>query len=391
MSNHTEQIKLLFDKYAAGTASTDETKQLFKMIAEGQDDNELKELLLGELTNTDLQDNYDLDRWNNVLNKVKAENELNEYDAVPKRYLRIRQWSIAAAILLVFSFGGYFLLHKPVANTVAALKPGVFKNDALPGNKAYITLANGKQIAVTTAANGQIAVQGNTLIQKSASGEIVYNAGNAEVETTYNTFTVPRGGGKHTIQLADGTSALLDAGSSIRYPVAFTGKERKVSITGQVYFEVVHKATQPFLVSVKGETIEDIGTHFNINAFEDEPVMRTTLLEGSIAVSGILLKPGQQAVKKADGKITVLDQVDEEKVMAWKNDLFRFTKNTSLYAVMNELSRWYDLEVVYTGTNKDYHFGGYMSRDSKLSSVLRILQVSGLKFSLDGKKLIVYN
>ncbi|WP_299357752.1 FecR family protein [Mucilaginibacter sp.] len=295
----------------------------------------------------------------------------------------------AASIIIACSVGGYFILHQPKTEQVALLKPGTFKNDALPGNKAILTLGNGQQIVVSAAKNGMIAQQGSTSISKTANGGIVYAASNNDQTLTYNTYTVPRGGGKHSLVLADGTLAILDAASSIRYPTAFSGKDRKVEVTGQVYFEVVHNANKPFFVTAKGQTIEDIGTHFNVNAFDDEPGLKTTLLEGSIKIAGKLLRPGQQAVQ-VDGRLNILNNVNTQEVVAWKNDLFMFTNNTTLPIVMKQLGRWYDLEVIYQGSGKPYHFGGDMPRSSKLSDVLKILAYSGVQFSVDGKKIIVY-
>lgn len=290
----------------------------------------------------------------------------------------------AAAIIIAISGGAYFALHKtqrPVE--IVKLKPGIFKNDALPGNKAILTLANGRQITLNNIPTGHLQ---NTNVQKTNSGVLIYGQSNTATDE-YNTFTVPRGGGKHELQLADGTLAVLDAESSIRYPVAFNGKDRRVTITGQVYFEVVHNAAQPFYVTVGDQTIQDVGTHFNVNAFDGE--IKTTLIEGSIKVNEILLKPGQQAVQ-ANAQISINTNVDEEEVLAWKNDLFKFGNNTSLQTVMNQLSRWYDLDVQYEGSSKQFHFGGYVPRNSKLSEVCKILEYSGVKFSLDGKKITVY-
>lgn len=292
----------------------------------------------------------------------------------------------AASIIIALSAGGYYALHKTPAQTanIAAIKPGTFRNDAVPGNKAILTLANGQQLTISSLPSGHIT---NTSAQKTANGALVYNQSDAAPDV-YNTLTVPRGGGKHEITLADGTLAVLDAGSSIRFPIAFNSKERRVNITGQVYFEVVHNTKKPFYVTVNSQTIEDVGTHFNINAFDGD--VKTTLLEGCIKVNNTLLKPGQQAVQQADGKFSVLSQVDEAEVIAWKNDLFKFGKNTSLETVMNQLSRWYDMDIVYNGAGKSYHFGGDMPRYSKLSDVLKILAYNGVQFSVDGKKIIVY-
>jgi len=195
------------------------------------------------------------------------------------------------------------------------------------------------------------------------------------------------------IILPDGTTAYLDAASSVHFPTAFTGNSREVSATGQVYFEVAHDKTKPFRVTIKGQTVEVLGTHFNIKAYDDETVIRTTLLEGSVKISvngqSTLLHPGEQSqISATTNKITVIHP-DLDEVMAWKNGLFKFN-NTDLQTVMRQLIRWYDVEVTYEGSNKNYRFGGYIPRDSKLSDVLRILQLSGVKFSIDGKKIIVY-
>jgi transmembrane sensor len=326
-----------------------------------------------------------------ILNKINA--EIYREDPSSKKGQILPLWTriaAAASILLFLSIGGYFLLHKPVTNQEVGIKPGTFKNDVLPGNKAILTLANGQKIVVNDAKNGTIAQQGSTNISKTANGNIVYAPASTDADITYNTYTIPRGGGKHSLVLADGTLAVLDASSSIRYPTAFLGKDRKVEITGQVYFEVVHNSAKPFFVTAKGQTIEDIGTRFNINVFDDEPGVKTTLLEGSIKVAGTLLKPGQQAIQNDNGKISVLSNVNTAEVIAWKNDLFMFTSNTTLPIVMKQLSRWYDLDVVYQGAGKVYHFGGDMPRNSKLSEVLKILAYSGVQFAVDGKKIIVY-
>jgi len=359
--------KQLIDRYLSGKASEKELMAFFGLLNR----NELDQLIEAHM--------------DQEIEAIQREQMLPLRKSI--KWPRI---AIAASIVMALSIGGYFALHQPKIEQVTLLKPGTFKNDALPGNKAILTLANGQKIVVNEAKNGTIAQQGSTSISKTANGNIIYAPGSTDEALSYNTYTIPRGGGKHSLVLADGTLAVLDAGSSIRYPTAFSGKDRKVVVTGQVYFEVVHDATKPFYVTAKGQTIEDIGTHFNVNAFDDEPGVKTTLLEGSIKVAGTLLKPGQQAVQSENGKLSVLNNINTNEVIAWKNDLFMFTGNTTLPTVMKQLSRWYDLDVVYEGTGKAYRFGGDMPRTSKLSEVLKILAYSGVQFSVDGKKIIVY-
>lgn len=301
----------------------------------------------------------------------------------------VRLWpriAAAASIIIALSLGGYFLLHKKSPQPAMSLA----KNDVAPGgNKAILTLSDGKQINLSDAGKGKLAQQNNATIKKTADGQIVYNEAalpsTKQVPIAYNTITTPRGG-KYNLVLADGTIATLDAASSIKYPVAFTGNERKVEITGQVYFEVVHNASQPFRVVVKGETIEDVGTHFNINAYDDEPAIVTTLVEGSIKVNrngqSALLKPGQEALATgATGKI-IVRKANVQQAIAWKDGLFRFDQ-TELKTLMRQVSRWYDLNVVYQGNVVNDEFDGAIPRDVKLSQLLKILASNQVHFEIE--------
>lgn len=369
-----EEFFKLIGKYLDGSASQDQLKLLDRYYELFRDEPEAT----GNLSDVQKQ----------LLEQRMEDHLFARIDRSPAKRVVRRLWpriAAAASILLVLSIGGYFVLrqqHKPVE--ITQIKPGTFKNDALPGNKAILTLGNGQQLALTSIHAGHIA---NTNIQKMVSGALVYTQ-SINAPDLYNTFTVPRGGGKHELQLADGTLVLLDAESSIRYPVAFNGTDRRVSITGQVYFEVAHNGEKRFYVTVGNQTIQDIGTHFNVNAYDGE--VKTTLIEGSIKVNNTLLKPGQQAIQRTNGGMIVNDHVDEEGVLAWKNDLFKFGDDASLETVMNQLGRWYDLDVVYEGQHKPHSFGGVISRNLKLSSVCKILSLSGVQFSVDGKKIMVY-
>lgn len=361
--------------------SSERNARLFGEIT----DPESLALALGELEQTDTAL-----ALSNVKERI-ADMEQNNSDSDRGKLFRLlKRAAVAAVIVLTAGIGSYWILQRPSEKTVAVvMQPGVFKNDVLPGNKAFLTLANGKQIAVSGLPAGKIA---ETDMQKSKDGTIT--VGNTGITTAlvYNTFTVPRGGGRHSLVLSDGTTVMLDAGSSLKFPVSFPGTERSVELTGQAYFEVAHQSAQPFRVHVNGTTIEDVGTHFNINAFGAS--VKTTLLEGAVRVSDVLLKPGQQAVQRPGETVRVNDHVDMEAVMAWKNDLFKFSDNSTLPAVMEELGRWYGLEIIYAqnGPHKsnDYHFSGYLSRKSKLSDILKILQSNGAQFSIDGNKLFVY-
>jgi ferric-dicitrate binding protein FerR (iron transport regulator) len=197
--------------------------------------------------------------------------------------------------------------------------------------------------------------------------------------------------------LADGTKVWLNAASSVRFPVAFTGKERKVEITGEAYFEVAKDKTKPFRVKANSSEIEVLGTHFNVNAYDDEASIKTTLLEGkvkiSVPVSGRKssyksLFPGEQAEISKDGKIKVKGHADTEEAVAWMNGHFQF-KSADIKTVLRQIARWYDVEIEYRG-NIDLHFTGQLTRNENVSKVLNELMLTGeVHFKIDGRKIIV--
>jgi transmembrane sensor len=379
-----------FKRFIRNECTSQEIEDLLAEFSHAANEPDLRKIILEQLKADDIEDQPDLPDLEEKEQEVYA--AIHPQITGRKIYLWPRV-AAAASVLLLLSTGGYLLLHRP-ANQIAAVKPGVFKNDINPGsNNAILTLSGGKQIILKNVKNGLLAKQGATQIQKTAIGELKYEPNKAPSQNeavNYNTVTTKRGN-KYDVTLPDGTIVYLDAASSIHFPTAFNGNSREVSITGQVYFEVAHDKAKPFRVTVKGETVEVLGTHFNINAYDDEPAIKTTLLEGSVRIEvdgqNAMLIPGQQA-QIIDSKI-VVTHPDLAEVMAWKEGLFQFN-NTDLQTAMRQLSRWYDVDVVYQGDAKNYHFGGYISRDSKLSDVLRILQLSGVNFSIDGKKIIVY-
>jgi ferric-dicitrate binding protein FerR (iron transport regulator) len=299
----------------------------------------------------------------------------------------------AAAALIIFSIGAYFFINKRQSQRQNVQ---IVQNDLLPGsNKAILTLSSGEKISLTDARAGIVASDANLLVKKNANGSINYERNTVAAESrvpAYQTISTPRGGQWPQIELSDGTSVTLDAGSSITYPVAFTGKERKVAITGQVYFSVKHNAAMPFRVTVKGQTIEDIGTEFNINAFDDEPAIRTTLIEGSISITKnkdhLVLVPGQQAVNKLNDEPIRLKRANIADVIAWKNGLFHFD-HADLKTVMRQIGRWYDVEVVYEGNIPKTNITGEVYRSMKASQVFEVLNNLKVSFRIDGKKIIV--
>jgi transmembrane sensor len=317
--------------------------------------------------------------------------------ATPVRRISIfrRSW-VAASVILLLGVGTYLWQ----ANKTNTLPPASITDISPGGDGAILTLANGKQVVLDSLANGLIAVQkgAQAMIR---NGELVYDASGAAGEIMYNTMSTPKGR-QFRLQLPDGTRVWLNAASSIRYPTAFTGEERKVEITGEAYFEVAkafsaggREGLIPFRVNVRNKAeVEVLGTHFNINAYENEKDIQTTLLEGSVRVTRgnneLVLKPDQQAlIPITREKIQLINHADIDKVMAWKNGLFYF-EGLTLEEAMRQLERWYNIEVIYEGAIPNIRFGGKMRRDITLSGLLQLLSDSQLKFRLEeGRRLIV--
>jgi ferric-dicitrate binding protein FerR (iron transport regulator) len=271
----------------------------------------------------------------------------------------------------------------------------VVMNDIKPpvANKAVITLADGTELLLDSAVNGQLAMQDNVKLVKLANGQIVYKTtgGGMASAPQYNTLFNPRGSRVIDMELADGSHVWLNAGSSIRYPVAFTGNERTISMTGEAYFEVAHNAAMPFRVISDKAEVTVLGTHFNVNAYSDEANTKVTLLEGSVKVNGSgaakILRPGEQA--QVTDKIAVTADADLEEVMAWKTGKFIFGEKADIETIMRQVSRWYDVDIAYQGKIAS-HFGGTISRQVNISEVLKILEATGnVKCSVQGKKVII--
>lgn len=305
---------------------------------------------------------------------------------------RNRIWWAAAAILIVgMGAGTWYWVKRP--NVQNGHEPVVVVRDAKPGTQgAILTLSNGQNVVLDSQRSGLVAQQGSANVVL-ANGRLSYEKNrNTEEIIGYNTMSTPRGK-EYQLTLPDGTKVWLNAASSIKYPVAFKGMERRVEVTGEAYFEVAQDKAKPFYVDFAKGEVKVLGTHFNINAYSDEPAANTTLLEGKIAVTAkgkqAVVNPGEQAsVNNSTGMLATESRVDLDQVMAWKNGTFEFDR-TGLQAVMRQLSRWYDVDIVYEGKVPDIRFWGEIKRDLNLSEVLAVLSKMGVHFRLEDKKLIV--
>ncbi len=326
----------------------------------------------------------------------------------------MRRWGLAAASVLVIIISA--VLFQVMSSGRHAANADTSKTtsaDIAPGRDgAILTLADGSQVVLDSLGNGLVAAQnGSQAVIRS--GELVYHVtGKTVNEVSYNTMSTPKGRQFH-LMLPDGTKVWLNSSSSIRYPTIFTGKERKVKIIGEAYFEVAKNTKMPFRVNVNNKAAIDVlGTNFNVNAYENERTVNTTLIEGSVAVTAdtaavysyqhaAVLKPGQQAqiVNTADGdhahggrktqrEIAVLKNINIDKVMAWRNGLFYFDGAT-LDEIMRQVERWYDIEVVYEQGIPEKKFEGEMTRDIPLNGLLIALKKLGVHYRLEGKRLFV--
>ena len=397
LDNPNNRLRDLIEKYIANTCTRKELKQLLVMIE--------NETSTEAITQT-LKDHWERSGQKNALRESEldvkfallmkeARHEapvISMLSAKKERRKNIR-YAAAAIIICMLSVSVYFLFKPQPARQISKTENiKTPANEVAPGgNKAILTLANGTSIILDSAANGTLTTQGNSKILK-LNGMLSYNTlKNKSSEVLYNTISTPRGG-QYELMLSDGSKVWLNAASSLRFPASFVGKERKVELLGEAYFEVAKNAAMPFKVKVHGMEVEVLGTHFNINSYDNESMIRTTLLEGSVKInknnSSSLLKPGEQAQMNKAGEIKIINNVDVEEAIAWKEGKFQFDK-ADIHDIMRQLARWYDVDVEYKGTVSS-HFGGTISRDVNLSQVLNMLHLTGeVNFQIQDKKVVV--
>ncbi len=377
----------LLDKYIAGEASLEEEQQLLNFYSSFNKSSISRSV--ADISSLEIK------MYDRLIEGIELE------EPAQKTGLnRFAKLSIAATLIVAIGISFYFYTGTDKAEPESFVEIDV-NNDIAPGNnKAILTLADGSRISLDDAAKGFVASQGNTSITKTEDGQIVYekNEGgtrrvNGVLEA--NTIQTPKGG-RFTISLPDGSRVWLNSASSLTYPTAFASSERKVKLSGEAYFEIAKNKKVPFRVESNNQVVEVLGTHFNINSYEDEAYIKTTLLEGSVRVilnssnpNTQLLKPGEQSLTSTSQSDIKVQDTDTEKAIAWKNGYFKF-KNTPIKDIMREIERWYDVELVYDGKLAPDEFTGYISNDVKISSVLKMLEESGgIKFTVKGRKLKV--
>jgi ferric-dicitrate binding protein FerR (iron transport regulator) len=381
----TSRISYLLQRYTSRTCTRQELEELFAYIAETPDDTSLHgfmENIYRDLPPGEVLPEVDLDSvYRNIVSPAPLKH---------KRIFPLRYAAAAAVVLAIAALAFLWLRPGPAVKTAAPLAQQAPAGITPGTNKAVLTLADGTTIPLDSAGQ-QVINAGNTSISRQ-NGQLVYGTGGADAHVHYHTLSTPRGG-QFRLTLPDGTKVWLNSASSLRYPTAFNGKDRSVELSGQGYFEVAQDAAQPFTVKVNTMEVQVLGTGFDIMAYRDEATVNTTLVEGSVQVkegrSTRLLKPGQQAILNQDSHTLTVQEADIQKIIAWKNGLFVFN-NMTLAAILREVARWYDVEIVYTVTPSTELYGGGISRSLQLSGVLDLLEANGSNhFRIEGRKVIV--
>lgn len=402
----SRNIENLFQKYISNTCSREEMGQLLGMIEnENQDHAFAKQLKAHWDKIAEQANNGDVNVQDKFAQLMREVRMFTADDMVPER--KTKRWYVrlaaAAIVFCLLSAGAYFLLKRDSSSAQVAKKENTVQNknnnDVLPGkNTAILTLADGSTVALDETQNGIVSTQGNAKVVKLDNGMLTYKTSDHRpAEMVYNTITTPKGG-QYQLILSDGSKVWLNAASSLKFPATFTGKDRKVELLGEAYFEVAPLTPKgghekmPFKVEAEGMEVEVLGTHFNINSYENETSSRTTLLEGSVKINHgnttDFLKPGQQARLNRDGDIKIINDADVDEAIAWKEGRFQFNRS-DIHDVMRQVARWYDVSVEYKGIVSS-HFGGTVSRDVNLSQVLKMLELTGeLKFQVEGRKVTV--
>jgi transmembrane sensor len=371
-----QQVREILNKYYAGQASDEEKALLFKLIDQ-----------LGADRMPGFSEK-EMSRFIEEMDTKMADASGLQSFQIPKSSAKITRWLAAASIIIILLSGAYYFLFTDKKSQ--SLAANAIINDIEPGHDgAILQLADGRKIIIDSAAHGLIAQQNGTQISLNENG-LSYNTASAtEGAINYNTLQTPKGRQFH-IKLPDGTEAWLNASSSLKYPTVFKDKQRVVQVTGEVYFEIAPDKQKPFIAETeKGTKIEVLGTHFNVNAYNNEVNVKTTLLQGRVKVyygnKSVIINPGDQVQTDADALVT---KADTEEATAWKDGYFYFN-DADLPTVLRQLVRWYDVEIKYEGQIPKANFVGQIPRKSTLSQVLKVLSNSGVKFNIDNKTIII--
>lgn len=374
------EAKQVLDDYKKGVATLDQIKMVenwYMAISREQ------ELNSDEANFSNVEDNI----WEAILKRTGLAIEQPNHH-ISKLWPRL---IAAASIVIVIAAGGFYFYKNydatnPIVNSQHDIAPG--------GNKAFLTLSNGKRITLTDAKTGELAEQSGVKITKAADGQLIYTVSSVSNQSNkinaYNTIETPRGG-TYQVRLPDGTKVWLNAASTIKYPVSFSSRQarRVLLLSGEAYFEVSKDKKHPFIVQTDQQEVKVLGTHFNINNYKDESSVKTTLLEGSIIVNNqVILKPGEQATNNTNN--ISIKTVDINAAVDWKNNDF-ILDGESFGSIMRKISRWYDVQIIYDHPSPEtIQLGGWISRNSNISAILKRMESTGkVHFKVQGRRVTI--
>lgn len=392
-----ERQEYLFRKYFLQSASPEEEQELMQWLSLQHDEKTIAHLMdkaWDEFSHH--QDIFTQEQSSQLLQQAL---QSRPAPVIRSRWFQWKRMAIAASVLVLAGAGSIWLLRQPAEKIAPVLtaKTASFKDITPATDKAILTLANGEQIILDDAANGDLTSQSGIQVIK-LNGQLSYKASSASTtgEIIYNTINTSKGK-QYRLILEDGSSVWLNAASSLRFPVNFPKDQRQVELNGEAYFEVAKDSRRPFQValrSAKNEekgTVNVLGTRFNVNSYDNESSCKTTLLNGSVRVcnkkgKAIIPDPGQQ-VQLTEEKLILLRDANTEQVLAWKNNLFNFD-NERIEDIMRQLARWYDITVSYEGVIPDKHYFGSIRRQVNLSEIIHMLEIAGgIQFTTEGRNI----
>lgn len=385
----TDRLYVLFQHYLEQTASPEEREEFLEALADPSHAGVLKKWIGERWEEENLPEHLSRRQSKELYKSIR--------EAITPKKQRLylaSPFRAAAAVIFVAAMvtGAYFLGVNSHGKSSHKITTQIQDVKAPATSLAKITLANGRTLYIDSLNQGSLSLNKGVELIKTHEGQIRYKGTSAK--TVYNTLTNPKGSKTISITLSDGTKVWLNAASRLRYPTIFAGKERKVEVIGEAYFEVAKNAKMPFIVNINNkEQLKVLGTHFNVNAYDDDAMIKTTLLEGSVQVTSssgkLVLKPGEQVRQDMQGKMKVV-KADINDVMAWKKDMFYFN-DTRIESIMKKLSRWYNIDVEYKSDDvKSLAFGGIISRRANVSAILNLMKETGtVDFEINGRKVIV--
>ncbi len=385
-----ERVAFLCAGYLNLESTREELREFETLLLDGEAEEFIKAAL------TDAYYHLPLERYKDL----SAERAALIFDTikdpiVPKQTSSLKiMWRAAAAVLIIG--GSLLLINRP---RIQETKEKMVTHEITPGKEgATLVLANGRKILLSDASKGELANESGVVISKNEEGALIYSVRNtggnkagAGQKNSYNMLSTARGE-QYQIRLPDSSLIWLNAASKLKFPSSFHAlKERRVELSGEAYFEVAKNRKQPFVVQTGGQEVKVLGTHFNVSSYVDEPNAVTTLLEGSVQVSGNgevkVLKPGERAVRT--GTRIKVSEADLSEDMAWKNGDFYFN-NEGIESIMRQISRWYDVDIIYQGELTDEKFYGTISRSKNINQVLNVLEKTrGIHFKIEGRRILI--